>query len=59
VTINCHYKEIKYCDSLKGSAGQKVKRYIFEWLKQYSIVRYGTELFEIARIEQSTTNKLS
>jgi len=46
MTINSLYREIKYCDSLKGS-GQEVKRNIFEWLKQFSIVRYGTELFEI------------
>ena len=45
VTINCHYKEIKYYDTLNGS-GQEVKRNIFEWLKQFSIVRYGTELKE-------------
>jgi len=45
VTINSLYREIKYYDSENGS-GQEVKRNIFEWLKQFSIVRYSTELKE-------------
>jgi len=45
VTINYRFREIKYYDFANGS-GLEVRNNIFLWLKQFSIVRYGTELFE-------------